>query len=126
MVRLLFRWAINAIALWVAIQIVPGIQHDGSGVSLLLIALVFGLVNALVRPFLMLLTCPFLILTLGLFVLVVNTLMLQLTALLAGPVLRIDGFWPAFLGAIIISVVSSVISILIKDEREKDKARERA
>ena len=126
MTRLLLRWAINAVALWAAIQLVPGIQHAGSGVSLLLIALVFGLVNALVRPFLLLLTCPFLILTLGLFVLVVNTLMLQLTARLAGSVFTIDGFWSAFFGAIIISLVSSVMNLLVKDKREDRRARERS
>jgi putative membrane protein len=95
----------------------------------MLIALIFGLVNALVRPFLLLLTCPFLILTLGLFVLVINTVMLELTAWLAGPVLTIQGFWSAFLGALIISVVSSFINLLVKDEREErkhQKARERA
>lgn len=121
MVRLLIRWAINAIALWAAIQLVPGIQHSGSWESLMLIALIFGLVNALVRPFLLLLSCPFLILTLGLFVLVINTVMLRLTAWLAGPVLTIQGFWSAFLGALIISVVSSFINLLVKDEREERK-----
>jgi putative membrane protein len=122
--RLLIRWAINAIAIWVAIELVPGIEHTGSGVSLLLIALVFGLVNALIRPFLTLLTCPLIILTLGLFVLVVNALMLGLTAWLV-PSLTVEGFWPAFWGAIIISLVSSLISMLIKDEREQER-KERA
>jgi putative membrane protein len=118
--RLLIRWAINAIAIWVAIELVPGIEHTGSGASLLLIALVFGLVNALIRPLLTLLTCPLIILTLGLFVLVVNALMLGLTAWLL-PSLTVDGFWPAFWGALIISIVSSVISMLIKDEREREQ-----
>jgi putative membrane protein len=118
--RLLIRWAINAIAIWVAIELVPGIEHTGSGASLLLIALVFGLVNALIRPLLTLLTCPLIVLTLGLFVLVVNALMLGLTAWLM-PSLTVDGFWPAFWGALIISIVSSVISMLIKDERERER-----
>jgi len=127
MVRLLVRWAINAIAIWAAIRLVPGIHHTGSGASLMLIALIFGLVNALMRPLLTLLTCPLVILTLGLFILVINALMLGLTAWLA-PTLAIDGFWPAFWGAIIISVVSSVISLLIGDERDtsSQEARERA
>ena len=120
--RLLVRWAINAIAIWAAIQLVPGIEHTGSGASLILIALVFGLVNALVRPFLTLLTCPLIILTLGLFILVVNALMLGLTAWLS-PSLTVNGFGPAFLGAIIISVVSSVLSMLIKDDREKERSK---
>jgi putative membrane protein len=118
--RLLIRWAINAIAIWVAIELVPGIEHTGSGASLLLIALVFGLVNALIRPLLTLLTCPLIVLTLGLFVLVVNALMLGLTAWLM-PSLTVDGFWPAFWGALIISIISSVISMLIKDERERER-----
>lgn len=120
--RLLVRWAINAIAIWAAIQLVPGIEHTGSAASLILIALVFGLVNALVRPFLTLLTCPLIILTLGLFVLVINALMLGMTAWLV-PSLTVTGFWPAFLGSIIISVVSSFISMLIKDDREKERKK---
>ncbi len=120
--RLLVRWAINAIAIWAAIQLVPGIQHTGSAATLILIALVFGLVNALVRPFLTLLTCPLIILTLGLFVLVINALMLGLTAWLV-PSLTVTGFWPAFLGSIIISIVSSLISMLIKDDREKERKK---
>lgn len=121
--RLLLRWAVNAIALWAAIEIVPGIEHTGTWGSLLLIALIFGLANALVRPFLTFLTCPLIILTLGLFVLVINASMLGLTAWLV-PSLTVDGFWPAFWGAIIISLVSSFINLLIKDERESKKDRE--
>ncbi len=116
--RLLLRWAINTIAIWAAIQLVPGIEHSGSAANLILIALVFGLVNALVRPFLKLLTCPLIILTLGLFILVVNALMLGLTGWLM-PSLTVNGFWPAFLGAIVISIVSSLLSVLIKDDKEK-------
>ncbi len=118
--RMLIRWVINAIAIWVAIELVPGIEHTGTAVSLLLIALVFGLVNALVRPFLKLLTCPLIILTLGLFVLVLNAAMLGLTAWLA-PSLHIAGFWPAFWGALIISVVSGFMSVVLKDEREEER-----
>ena len=120
--RLIVRWAINTIAIWAAIQLVPGIEHTGSAASLVLIALVFGLVNALVRPLLTFLTCPLIILTLGLFILVVNALMLGLTGWLM-PSRTIDGFGPAFLGAIISSVVSSVLSMLIKDDREKERSK---
>jgi len=120
--RLFIRWAINTIAIWAAIQLVPGIEHTGSAASLILIALVFGLVNALVRPFLTLLTCPLIILTLGLFVLVINALMLGMTAWLV-PSLTVTGFWPAFLGSIIISIVSSFISVLVKDDREKERKK---
>jgi putative membrane protein len=123
MLRLLLRLAVNAIALWVAIRLVDGIGHTGPAWSLLMIALVFGLVNALVRPFLLLLTCPFILLTLGLFTLIVNTLMLWLTAQLSellGLGLRIEGFWPTFWGALIISVVSGIINLLVRDAEERD------
>ena len=122
MLRILVRWGINAVAIWVAIELVPGIEHTGSAASLILIALVFGLVNALVRPVLTFLTCPLILLTLGLFILVINALMLALTAWLV-PSLSIAGFWPALLGALIISVVSSVISMLIKEDSGRRPAR---
>lgn len=123
MVRLLVRLGVNAIALWAAIELVPGLNYEGSGTSLLIIALIFGLVNALVRPIVVLLTCPLIVLTLGLFVLVVNTIMLSLTVWLAGPNvldlgLTSNGFWATFFGAVVISIVSGVINLLIKDERE--------
>lgn len=123
MSRILIRWAVNAIALWVAVQIVPGLDHVGeSGLSLLLIALIFGLVNALVRPIIVLLTCPLIVLTMGLFILIVNAVMLSITAWLSnmfGLGLVVEGFWPTFWGALVISIVSSVISLLVKDEREE-------
>ncbi|MFW6062688.1 MAG: phage holin family protein [Chloroflexota bacterium] len=122
MSRILIRWVVNAIALWVAVQIVPGLEHVGeSGLSLLLIALIFGLVNALVRPIIVLLTCPLIVLTMGLFILIINAVMLSITAWLSnmfGLGLVVEGFWPTFWGALVISIVSSVISLLVKDERE--------
>jgi putative membrane protein len=123
MSRLLLRWLINAIALWVAVQIVPGLTHTGTALSLLLIALIFGLVNALVRPLMLLLTCPLIVLTLGLFTLVINALMLWLTTWLSSVFdlgLQVDGFWPTFWGALVISLVSAVINLLIKDSAESD------
>lgn len=126
MSRLILRLVVNAIALWVAIKIIPGIDHDGSTLSLLAIALVFGLVNALIRPILLFLTCPMIILTLGVFILLVNTLMLWLTGQVSdalGLGLVIDGFWPTFLGALVISVVSGLMNTLIKDSHE-DKRHE--
>lgn len=125
MFRLLIRWVINAVALWAAIQLVPGIHHDGTGLSLLIIALIFGLVNALVRPLLVLLTCPLIVVTMGLFILIINTIMLALTEWLSGIFalgLTIDGFWPTFLGALVISLVSAVISLLVKDTHEDARA----
>ena len=112
----LARTFITAFALWAATQLVPGIHVSGL-VSLLFAALVFGLVNAVVRPVLVLLSLPLTLLTLGLFLLVVNAGMLGLTALL-NPWFRIDGFWPAFWGAIVVSVVSWAATRLFGGERE--------
>jgi putative membrane protein len=126
--RLFVRLVINALALWIAIELIPGLTFEGSNVSLFIIAFIFGLVNALVRPIIILLTCPLVVLTLGLFILVINTIMLSLTIWLSGPEvfdlgLRSSGFWATFLGAIVISVVSGIITGLIKDEREEKRQR---
>lgn len=124
MFRFLIRLVVNAVAIWAAVQLVPDLNYAGSTASLLLVALVFGIVNALVRPLLLLLTCPFIILTLGLFVLVINTIMLSLTVWLSSIFdlgLTSTGFWATFLGALVISIVSSLINLLIKDDNEDDR-----
>lgn len=100
----LARTFITAFALWAATQLVPGIEVRGVG-SLLLAALVFGLVNAVVRPVLLVLSLPLTLVTLGLFLLVVNAAMLGLTSWLL-PGFAVDGFWPALFGAIVVSVTS--------------------
>ena len=124
--KLLLRWLINGVALYVAAKLVPGIQTDGGWPVLLLMALIFGLVNALIRPILKFLTCPLIMLTLGLFTLVINALMLQLASWLGrqlGLGFYVAGFWPAaFLGALVISVVSFVLTMLIGDD-DKEKKR---
>lgn len=115
--RLLARILINAAALWVAAYFVPGIRVGGWQ-SLLAVAIVFGLVNALVRPVLKLLSCPIIFLTLGLFTLVLNALMLMLTGWFSrqlGIEFSVAGFGPAFVGALIVSVVSTVLSWLVPD-----------
>jgi len=88
-------------------------------------AIILGLVNAFVRPLLKLLTCPLILLTLGLFTLVVNALILMLSAWVANTVFQVgfyvDGFWPAFWGALIVSVVSVVLNVFVKDDDKKDK-----
>lgn len=116
--RLLLRILINAAALWVAASVVDGIHAGGVG-SILAVAVVFGVVNALVRPLLKLLSCPIIFLTLGLFTLVLNALMLMLTAWVGrqlGIDFTVDTFWAAFLGALIVSIVSTVLSWFIPDE----------
>jgi putative membrane protein len=124
--KLLLRWLINGVALYVAAALVPGIHADGGWPVLVFMALIFGLVNALIRPILKFLTCPLIMLTLGLFTLVINALMLMLASWLGrqlGLGFYVEGFWPAaFLGALVISVVSFVLTMLIGDE-DKDKKR---
>jgi putative membrane protein len=125
-VRLLLRLLINAAALWVATQIVSGISFTGDSRLLLVVALVFGVLNALVRPILIVLTFPFLLLTLGLFTLVLNAFMLWLTSALSetlGLGFRVHGFWAAFLGALVVSIVSLALSVFLGSE---GRARERS
>lgn len=124
MTRFLLRWAINAAGLYAAIWIVPGINFLGDWTGILWIALIFGLLNALVRPLLKFLTCPLIILTLGLFTIVVNTLMLMLTSSVGqsfGLAFMVDGFWSALLGSLVISLVSVVLSIFVRDELRRGK-----
>lgn len=124
MTRFLLRWAINAAGLYAAIWIVPGINFIGDWTGILWIALIFGLLNALVRPLLKFLTCPLIILTLGLFTIVVNTLMLMLTSSVGqsfGLAFMVDGFWSALLGSLVISLVSVVLSIFVRDELRRGK-----
>jgi putative membrane protein len=99
---------------------VSGIHAGGAG-SILAVAVVFGIVNAFVRPLLKLLSCPIIFLTLGLFTLVLNALMLMLTAWVGAQLgidFKVDGFWAAFLGALLVSIVSTVLSWLIPDRAE--------
>jgi putative membrane protein len=124
--NLLIRWIINAVALAIAATLVRGIHVDGGWQVLALAALIFGLVNALIRPLVTLLTCPLIILTLGLFTLVINAGMLLLASWLAGIVgigFSVEGFWPAFWGGLVISIVSAVLSLVLKDDYERGRTR---
>lgn len=112
---LVIRWLILTLAIFAAVRIVPGITFEGFGWELGIVALVFGLVNIAIRPILTLLTCPLVILTLGLFALVINALLLWLTAQIAtslGVAFSVAGFWPAVLGSLVISIVNLVLSAL--------------
>jgi putative membrane protein len=120
--KFLIRLLVNAAALWVAAAIIPGISYEGDWLSLLLVALVFGVLNAFVRPILDLLTCPLLILTLGLFTLVLNAVMLLLTSSVSNALglhFYVDNFWHAFLGALVVSIVSIVLSTFVRDEERR-------
>jgi putative membrane protein len=118
--RLLISWLINAAALALAARVIPGIETTGENtwLAVALMAVIFGLVNALIRPLVKFLTCLINMITLGLFTLVINTLMLLLSSWIAGQLnvgFRVDGFIPAFLGALLISVVSFVLSVIFRD-----------
>ena len=123
MPKFLIRVVVNAIAIWITASILPGIQViDNDLGTLLIVGLIFGVVNALIRPIVMLLTCPAVILTLGLFILVINGLMLSLTASLAGDRLTVDGFGTAILGGIIMGISGVILeSVLgLRDQGEKN------
>ena len=114
----LIRLLINAAALWIATQVVPGVTHDGGPLPMLGVALVFGVLNASLRPVAKILTFPLIILTLGIFALVINGLMLWLTSSLSSALglgFHVRGFWAAFWGGLVVSIVSTILSMLIRD-----------
>ncbi len=112
--KLVWRWLITAAAVWVAAYVVPGVDIEGGWFDLLIVALVFGLVNAFVRPVVRLLTLPLTVLTLGLFTLVVNGLMVLITTWFSETLILEGGFlerlFTGTLAAIVISLVSMVLS----------------
>jgi len=119
--RFVLRWLVTAIALYVAVRLVPGIGYDGNWETLAAMALIFGLVNAFVRPVLTLLSCPLVVLTLGLFLLVINGAMLLLAERLAstlGVAFYVEGFTAAFWGALVISLVSFAMNMLLGEDHE--------
>lgn len=119
MVKFVIRWAINAAALYAAAWVVSGIDFEGDWMGLVWLALIITLLNALLRPVLKLLTLPLIILTLGLFTVVINTIVLMLTSSIGdafGLGLTVDGFWPALLGSLVISIVSMIMSAIFRDE----------
>lgn len=135
MFKLLIRLAINAVALWVVINGIPGVFNGVPGISgprdwqsILALAFIFGLVNAIIRPIITLLTCPLIILTLGLGTLLVNTLMFYLAGQIGtafGVGFTVDGFWPAFFGALIVSIISVVLSVFVPDDHEWRRRRKK-
>lgn len=125
--RILIRLIINGVALAAAAYVVPGIDIVGEPAWAVLaaMALIFGVINALVRPLLTLLTCPLIILSLGLFILIVNGLMLWLASWIGGRFgigFEVVGFWPAFLGALVISLVSFFLTILLRDDDRRERS----
>ncbi|MBI5854392.1 MAG: phage holin family protein [Nitrospirae bacterium] len=108
------RFFITGVAVLLAAHIVPGIQIESMAAGLAA-AIVLALLNAIIRPLLYLFSIPFIVVTLGLFMVLINALLLELTAWLVKG-FSIDGFWPALWGALLISVVSTILNLLISDE----------
>jgi putative membrane protein len=130
MTKLVIRWLINFLALFAAAWLVPGISVDGGGgwTVFAVMALILGLVNAVLRPLLKLLTCPLILLTLGLFTLVINGFTLWLSSWMAVNWFEVgfyvDGFWAAFLGGLVVSIVSLILSAVLMD-RDEERRRPR-
>jgi putative membrane protein len=121
--KFIIRIIVNAIALWITTLILPAIQIQGGILNFLIVALIFGLVNALIRPIVKLFSLPITVVTLGLFTLVINAVMLGLTSWLVGSIMSIEGsfltqLWWAFVGAIIISLVSMVLNWFLPDKKD--------
>jgi putative membrane protein len=127
-VRILLKVAITAVALWVATVLIEGIalgdQTAGRRILTLLgVAVIFGLVNAILKPVIKTLGCAFYVVTLGLIGLVVNALLLWLTSELAQELdlpFHVSGFWPAFWGAIVVGVVGWLLHLLVPDDDKDD------
>ena len=122
--RFITRLLINAAALWVAIRLVSGISFEGEWPLLFAVALVFGVLNAVIRPILFILTLPFFIVTLGLFTFVLNAFMLWLTSATSDLFdlrFHVDGFGAAFLGALIVTVVSFALSVWVGRDTRRDR-----
>jgi putative membrane protein len=125
---LLLHWILNAAALWAAATIVPGLEFNGGLGRLLLVAGVFGVVNSTLRPLLTILTCPLIIVTLGLFTLVINALMLLVTGWLSESWnlgFTVTGFWSAFWGGLVVGLVSMLLAMVLpgKATRPYDAGR---
>jgi putative membrane protein len=121
MTKFILRWVINAIALYLAVLLLPGIDLRSGLVSIIWLALIFGLINALFRPLLQFLTCPLIILTLGLFTLVINTFLFWLTSVIGQSfglemIISDPVWWNAFLGGLIVTIVSVAMTMVLKDE----------
>jgi len=124
--NLLLRWIIASFSLFVAAWLVPGIRVEGNAWGVYAVmALILGLINAVIRPILKLLSLPIIILTLGLFLLVINGITLWMASALAVKVFHVgfyvDSFWSALLGALIVSIVSMILSSLLRKREEETR-----
>jgi putative membrane protein len=122
-VKFLIRVVVDALALAAAAWLVGGITvteeaREDQVIALVIVAVIFGLINAVVAPVVKLLSLPFIILTLGLFLLVINAALLLLTSWIAGEIglgFEVDGFWPAVLGAIVITIATWILEAVLPD-----------
>src|ERR1035437_2132721 len=124
--RILIHWFITSVALVVAAWLVPGIRVEREAWTVFAwMAIILGLVNAIVRPLLKFLSCPLIVLTLGLFVLVINGITLWLASAIAvrwfHVGFQVDGFMPAFLGALIVSIVSVILTAILAPKRSDEQ-----
>ena len=121
MTKFILRLAINAIGLYLAVLILPGLELESGPVSIVWLALIFGIVNALLGPLLKFLTCGLIALTLGLFTLVINTFLFWLTSVIGQSfglelVISDPVWWNAFLGGLVVSIVSVIMTLILRDE----------
>lgn len=125
--KFLLRWGINTIALYVAIQLLPGLEHTGSGIALIGVALIFGLINAALKPALIVLSCPLVVFTFGLFVLIINGVLVLCTAWVSEWFdlgFYVDGLGWGILGSLVISLVSLFFNSLLVEEKSEDEEPE--
>jgi len=123
---MLLRLLINSAALWAAVRVVDGVSFNGDGRLLFVVALIFGILNVSLKPLMMVLSLPFLLLTLGLFTFVVNALLLMATSKVSGWLglgFHVDGFLAAFVGALVVSLVSIVLSMFVPKPDKKPGPR---
>ncbi len=116
LIRILLRWLISALAVWIAAAILPGVHVTGGFWTYLWLALLLGVVNAILGTFLLIITLPLTIITLGLFAIVVNAIVFAATAGLSSH-LQVDNFWYDILAALVISIVTTVLGLLIPERR---------
>lgn len=120
MMSFLVRLIVTAVAIFATVKLLPGLHFEGTWAQLAGVALVFGVVNAFLKPILSILTCPLILLTLGFFSLVVNALLLMFTAWVSqklGFNFSVDGFWWALLGGVVIGIISAALSLMLPDRK---------
>jgi putative membrane protein len=117
--RILLNWILSALAVWIVSRIVPGISVSGP-VAALIAALVIGFINATIGALLKIITFPITVITLGIFWLVINALMLELASALLTPGFQVRTFTAAFLGAIVLSLVNMLLRWLVNPPRDRD------